>query len=195
MKSDKRERLLKAAVKVFARDGFFHAKVETIAKEANVATGTTYLYFENKDDILISIFEEEMVPIIENMKNELAEHDDPKDKLAAFVHRFMKMAEENPDMTQLLEVELRQSSIFMHGYKSARFKEYLDIISEAFIRGQQTGVFRRDIQPTLFKQILFGALDQITMNWTLSKSKKFSLQQSADQILAIVLDGVLMDGR
>ncbi|MBN2000621.1 TetR/AcrR family transcriptional regulator [candidate division KSB1 bacterium] len=192
MRSDKRERLLKAAVKVFARDGFFHAKVETIAKEAGVATGTTYLYFDNKDDILISIFEEEMIPIIEGMKKELAVYKGPKEKLIAFVHRFMKMAEENPDMTQLLEIELRQSSKFMHGYKSTKFKEYLDIISDAFVLGQETGVFRQDVQPTLLKQILFGALDQITMNWTLSKSKKFSLQQSAEQILNVVLKGILI---
>ena len=190
MASDKRERILKAAVKVFARDGFFHAKVEEIARVAGVATGTTYLYFENKDYILITIFEEEMVPIIEAMKAELGKSQTAKGKIAAFIARHLQMVEEHPDMAQLLVVEIRQSSKFMHGYAGTKFKEYLDIISEAFVEGQKNGEFREDIQPSLFKQIVFGAVDQISMNWTLSKSKKISLRQSADQITSIILHGI-----
>jgi len=190
MKSDKRNRILKAAIKVFARDGFFNAKVEEIAKMAGVATGTTYLYFENKDDILISIFEEEMVPIIEDMRNELKKCPTARDKIVAFVTHYLQMVEDNPDMTQLLEIELRQSSKFIHSYSGTKFKDYLNIISDAFLEGQQNGEFRPDIHPTIFKQILFGATDQIAVNWTLSKSKKIGLRQAAEQITAVILEGI-----
>jgi TetR/AcrR family transcriptional regulator, fatty acid metabolism regulator protein len=190
MKTDKRERILKAAIKVFARDGFFNAKVEEIAKIAGVATGTTYLYFDNKDDILISIFEEEMVPIIEDMKNELKRFATAKEKIVAFVTHYLQMVEKNPGMTQLLEIELRQSSRFIHGYSGTKFKEYLNIIADAFEDGQKRGEFRQNIHPTIFKQILFGATDQIAVNWTLSKSKKISLAQAAEQITNVLLNGI-----
>ncbi len=190
MDSGKRERILKAAIKVFARDGFFHAKVEEIAKEAGVATGTTYLYFENKDDILISIFEEEMQPIIESMKAELNSKQTAREKILCFVNLHFEMIQNNADMAQLLEVELRQSSKFVHGYGGTKFKEYLNVVSAAFEEGQAKGEFRRDIHPSLFKQILFGAVDQIATNWTLSKSKRYSLKQSAEQVAAVVLDGI-----
>jgi len=190
MASDKRERILKAAVKVFARDGFFHAKVEEIARVAGVATGTTYLYFENKDYILITIFEEEMVPIIVAMRAELARMKTAREKITAFIARHLQMVEDHPDMAQLLVVEIRQSSKFMHGYSGTKVKEYLDIISEAFVEGQKNGEFVSTIQPSLFKQILFGAVDQISMNWTLSKSKKISLKQSAEQITSVILNGI-----
>jgi TetR/AcrR family transcriptional regulator, fatty acid metabolism regulator protein len=190
MKPEKRERILKAAIKVFARDGFFNAKVEEIAKMANVATGTTYLYFDNKDDILISIFEEEMAPIIEEMKNELKRCVSAREKIVAFVTHYLLMVEKNPDMTQLLEVELRQSSRFIHGYSGTKFKEYLNIIADAFLEGQQNGEFRPDVHPSIFKQILFGATDQIAVNWTLSKSKKIGLRQAAEQITKVVLEGI-----
>ncbi len=190
MAMEKRERILKAAIKVFARDGFFNAKVEEIARMAGVATGTTYLYFDNKDDLLISIFEEEMVPIIDEMRKEIAQVPQPEEKIRTFINHHMKMVRNHPDMTQLLEIELRQSSKFIHGYKGTRFKEYLDVIGDAFTQGQEEGLFRPDIQPTLFKQILFGALDQIATNWTLSRSKRLDLDMAAKQIATALLEGV-----
>ncbi len=190
MDTVKRTKILQAAIKVFARDGFFNAKVEEIARQAGVATGTTYLYFTNKDDILISIFEEEMVPIIDNMKNNLLRKKTAREKLEAFITGHLTMVREKPDMAQLLELELRQSSKFIHGYNGTKYKEYLNIISEAFIFGQSNGEFKKEIHPTIFKQILFGALDQISMNWTLSKSRKIDLEDSADQIIKVILDGI-----
>jgi TetR/AcrR family fatty acid metabolism transcriptional regulator len=190
MDSGKRERILKAAIKVFARDGFFNAKVEEIAREAGVATGTTYLYFENKDDLLISIFEEEMLPLIETMRKDLASKKTGRDKIIGFLNLHFDMIQNNPDMAQLLEVELRQSHKFVHGYDGTKFKEYLNIISEAFEEGQTTGEFRKDIHPSIFKQILFGAVDQIATNWTLSKSKKYALSQCAEQITLVILEGI-----
>jgi TetR/AcrR family transcriptional regulator, fatty acid metabolism regulator protein len=190
MDASKRERLLKAAIKLFARDGFFKAKVEEIAKIAGVATGTTYLYFKNKDDLLISIFEEEMTPIIENMKAEMAKLPSPQERILTFVSRHFEMVKKSPDLALLLEVELRQSNKFLRDYKGTKFKEYLDLLADAFEQGQQQGLFRTDIQATIFKQLVFGALDQISTNWTLSKSKKFDLGEAAKSIGTILLDGI-----
>ena len=190
MDPNKRVRLLKAAVKVFAKQGFYKARVEEIAKEAGVATGTTYLYFENKDDILISIFEEEMEPIIAGLKNEIAGKRTAAEKVGAFIQNHLKMVEENENMAELLEVELRSSSKFMHGYKGTKFKEYLSIVEDIFIQGQETGEFKDNLNPVLFKQIVFGAADQIALNWTLSKSRKIPLSKSAEQITQIILNGI-----
>jgi AcrR family transcriptional regulator len=51
--TDKREAILRAAVKVFARKGYFNSKVADIAGEAGIADGTVYLYFKSKDEICI----------------------------------------------------------------------------------------------------------------------------------------------
>ena len=190
MDASKRERLLKAAIKVFARDGFFKAKVEEIARHAGVATCTTYLYFKNKDDLLISIFEEEMTPIIERIKAELSNQTSPEERISTFISRHFAMVEQNPDLALLLEVELRQSNKFLHEYQGSTFKEYLDLIGEAFADGQQDGTFRQDIHPSIFKQMVFGAIDQISTNWTLSRTKKFKLQDVAGQISNALLSGV-----
>jgi len=78
---DKHQRIIKAALKVFAKKGFYNSRVSEIAQEAAVADGTIYLYFKNKDDILISVFETEMVKMISSMKSELRKHDDPVEKV------------------------------------------------------------------------------------------------------------------
>lgn len=190
MDPTKRERLLKAAIKLFARDGFFKAKVEEVAKNAGVATGTTYLYFKNKDDLLISIFEEEMTPIIEEMKEAMAKLSSPQEKVLAFVSRHFEMVKKSPDLALLLVVELRQSNKFLRGYKGTKFKEYLDLLAEAFEQGQQEGVFRTDIPPTILKQVVFGALDQLSTNWVLSKSKRVDLREAAASVGKILLEGI-----
>jgi len=190
MSADKRERILKAAIKVFARDGFFLAKVEEIAQVADVATGTIYLYFENKDDLMISIFEEEMVPIIDHMRQELAQQQSATDKLRIFINEHLNLIQDHPDMAQLMQVELRQSSKFLHGYEGTRFREYLAIIGDIFKAGQAQKEFRDDINPSIFKQVLFGAVDQIATNWTLSQTKRIHLSASAQQISSIILQGI-----
>ncbi|MBD3385092.1 TetR family transcriptional regulator [candidate division KSB1 bacterium] len=191
MKNSKREKILKAAIKIFARDGFFNAKVEDIARQAGVATGTTYLYFKNKDDLLISIFEEEMMPIIKSAEDAIGAADMPDGELRAFIAHHLQLVEENADMAHLLQVELRQSSKFLVNYSGTKFKEYLDLISDILKKGQSGGYFKEEINSTLFKQIVFGAVDQISTNWTISKTRKISLKTSADQICMVILDGVL----
>ncbi|MDZ7346265.1 MAG: TetR family transcriptional regulator [candidate division KSB1 bacterium] len=192
MDPSKRERLLKAAIKLFARDGFFKAKVEEIAKIAGVATGTTYLYFKNKDDLLISIFEEEMTPIIEEMKTAMTALQSPQEKILAYIAHHCETVRKNPDLAMLLIVELRQSNKFLHDYQGTKFKEYLEPLGEAFLEGQRAGIFRTDVPPTIFKQTVFGALDQISTNWILSKSKKIDLAAAGECVGKILLEGVLI---
>src|SRR5437764_6638495 len=68
----KRERILDAAIKVFAAEGFYNAKVSQIAQAAGVADGTIYLYFKSKDDLLIQLFEDRMERVNANLRAALA---------------------------------------------------------------------------------------------------------------------------
>src|SRR3977135_3039075 len=69
---DKRERILVAAERIFARHGFFAARVSDIAREAGGADGTIYLYFKSKDDLLISLFENRMQQLNETLRTAIA---------------------------------------------------------------------------------------------------------------------------
>jgi len=57
---DKPQNIIEAAVRVFARKGYYNSRVSDIAREAGIAAGTIYLYFRTKDDILVTLFRDKM---------------------------------------------------------------------------------------------------------------------------------------
>ncbi len=189
--ADKHGRIIQAAIKVFARNGFFNSRIAEIAKEANVADGTIYLYFNNKYDILITIFEEEMGKIIASVKQELSKTDNPCEKLEVFAFQHLSLVEKNKDLAEIIQVELRQSSKFMKEYRNRKFAEYLQIISNIVKEGQEKGLFRKDVMPGIFKRAFFGALDEMSRFWVLSPKKKYGVKTAAKQISQFFLNGIL----
>ena len=189
-KDDKRSRILKAAVKVFAQRGFYNAKVSQIAKNAGIADGTIYLYFKNKDEILISIFEEEMAKFISKVRKEIESEPDIKSKLRIFVKTHLSFVEKNPKLAQVFQLELRQSNKFIKEYAGSKLKEYLNVAGDIIAEGQRQGIIRKDIHPGLMKRALFGSLDEVATHWVLMKNGKYDLEKSAEQIADIFLRGI-----
>ena len=188
---DKYYRIINAATKVFAKKGFFHAKVSDIAKEAQVADGTIYLYFDNKDDILISLFEEQMTVVLENMMAQLAQEEDVVRKIEKFALTHLKLIELNKNMAEIIQVELRQSTKFMKEYKNEKFLQYLNVIAEIIREGQAKGIFKNDVIPGVAKRAFFGALDEMSRFWVLSTHKKYDIETAAKQISGYFLRGLI----
>ncbi len=188
--NEKHHRIIEAATKVFAKNGFYQSKIAQIAKEAGVADGTIYIYFENKDDILISLFEEQMKAVLDNMALQIAKIDDPAEKLEIFASTHLDLIEKNKDMAEIIQVELRQSGKFMKEYKNERFLEYLDIIGDIIIEGQIRGLFRKDVIPGVAKRAFFGALDEVSRFWVLSSRKQYDIRTVAKQISGFFLNGI-----
>jgi TetR/AcrR family fatty acid metabolism transcriptional regulator len=188
--TEKYHRIIEAATKVFAKNGFYQSKIAQIAKEAGVADGTIYIYFENKDDILISLFEEQMKVVLDNMALQVAKIDDPAERLEKFASTHLGLIEMNKDMAEIIQVELRQSGKFMKEYKNERFLEYLDIIGDIIIEGQKRGLFKKDVIPGVAKRAFFGALDEVSRFWVLSSRKQYDTRTVAKQISAFFLNGI-----
>jgi len=190
---DKHQRIIDAALKVFARKGFFNSKVSEIAQEAGVADGTIYLYFKNKDDILISVFETEMKAMISRMKKELSKCDDPLEKIKMFAFQHLNMITENQEWAEVAQVELRQSSKFMREYVKDNLVDYLDIFANIIREGQEKGMINPGINTGIAKRAFFGALDEMGRYWVLSRAKRYSIEESAKQISDIFIKGVLQN--
>lgn len=188
--NEKYHRIIEAATKVFAKNGFYQSKIAQIAKEAGVADGTIYIYFENKDDILISLFEEQMKVVLDNMALQVAKIDDPAEKLEKFASTHLGLIEMNKDMAEIIQVELRQSGKFMKEYKNERFMEYLDIIGDIIIEGQKSGLFKKDVIPGVAKRAFFGALDEVSRFWVLSSRRQYDISTAAKQISMFFLNGI-----
>ncbi len=192
--SDKYQKIILAATKVFAEKGFYNAKVADVAKEAQVADGTIYLYFKNKDDLLISIFEESMDRFTALVRKNLETASNSVEKLKLFINLHLEWVKEHQHTAQVLQVELRQSSKFMKEYGGTKFKEYLDIIAKILEEGKKEGVFRPALNPNLVKRALFGAIDEMALEWVLMKRKKYSPSEAAEQISCLFIGGVCGSG-
>lgn len=187
--ADKREAILRAAISVFAHNGYFNSKVADIAKEAGVADGTVYLYFKSKEEILHSIFDRGMEEAIAAGKKELERLSDPREKLRSIAHLHLERLGADRDLAVVFQVELRGSTKFMEEFSAAGFAEYLNLIRNTFEEGQRAGVFRAELNAKVVAKILFGALDEMATNWILSK-RRYKLAPMADQVLDIFLNGV-----
>ncbi len=188
--ANKHRKIIQAAIHVFAKKGFFNARISDIAKAAKVADGTIYLYFNNKYDILISLFEEEITTLIQSANDSLKTTTDPRKKLEIFALQHLSLLENQRELAEVLQVEIRQSNIFQNGYRNQRFAEYLDIISTIVQEGQEQGLFRIDVNLNLMKRIFFGALDESSRLWILSAEHDLSIVETARQICDIVLSGI-----
>jgi len=185
----KYEAILRAAIKVFARSGFFNAKVADVAREAGVADGTVYLYFKNKDDILVSIFNHVMEEALWLGRQQLGEVSDPVEKLKRIVHAHLDRIGRDRNLAVVFQVELRSSTKFMEQFSSTGVTEYLDMIRGVIEEGKKKGLFREGINTTIAAKVIFGALDEMATNWVLSR-KRYSLVSTAEPVIDLLLNGI-----
>jgi len=194
MKEDRKEeksvRILEAATKVFAKKGFYNSTIADVSKAAEVAEGTIYLYFKNKDDLLISIFEHSIDLFIQVVRPELETETDPKKKLKRFLSLHLQLVQKNPALAQVLQIELRQSSKFMKEYEGGKFSEYLNLVRGILEEGQEEGIFRKDIDPRILRRAIFGAVDELALEWLLMPKKKYSLESGAEQVGDLFIRGI-----
>ena len=93
------------------------------------------------------------------------------------------------DLAVVFQVELRQSTKFMERFSATFLRDYLGIIRDVIAKGQASGAFRRDVNPTLAAKLLFGMLDEMATNWILSK-RRYSLANESEAIVDLFVHGV-----
>jgi len=184
----KRDRILEAAVKVFARKGYFAARVADIASQAGVADGTIYLYFRSKEDILVSLFDEIMAEHIEKGREELAAVEGAEARLLVIAQHHLRLLGGNRDLAVVFQVEFRQSTKFMERFTAGWLHDYLAVISEVIEEGQNDGTLRPDLPRKLATKAFFGALDEMVTSWILS-AKEYDLVSQAIPVVELFLGG------
>lgn len=188
--TSKRERILRAAVDVFAEHGYFNAKVAQIAKSAGVADGTIYLYFDGKEDLLITIFREHTRNYLRTLEQQMANVNRAEERLRIAVRHHLETLGRDRALAVVSQVELRHSLKFMSLLSQEEVADYLNIIRKIVESGQQEGVFRRTVHPQLVAKAVFGVLDEMVTSWMLSE-KDYDLGSHADEVADLILTGLL----
>jgi TetR/AcrR family transcriptional regulator, fatty acid metabolism regulator protein len=186
----KRERILRAATDVFARVGYFNAKVSEVAKAAGVADGTIYLYFESKEDLLITIFRDHARRYLRSLENEL--HDLPRaeDRIRRAIRHHLETLGSDRALAVVSQVELRHTLKFMSLFSHSEVGEYLNILRSLVEQGQTEKAFRASLNPHLVAKSIFGILDEMVTSWVLSE-REYDLAEQAGPVADYVLHGLL----
>ena len=187
---NKHTKIISAAIKVFAKKGFFTARISDIAKEAKVADGTIYIYFNNKHDILLSIFEEEIGKIFDKTQNLISLEKDPCRMLEIYTNQYLRAMKRNKNLGEVIHIELRQTNKLIKNYRRTKLRGYLNIIADIIRKGQDQGIFRTDIIPDVAKRIYFGSLDEVTRVWNISLETHYTVDEVSHQMLTLFLSGI-----
>jgi TetR/AcrR family transcriptional regulator, fatty acid metabolism regulator protein len=191
---DKKRRILQAAVKVFARKGYFAARVSEIARRAGVADGTIYLYFRSKEDILVRLFDEVMAEHLDRTRRELAAVHGAHARLRVVAEHHLRVLGQNRDLAVVFQVELRQSTKFMERFTASWLQDYLALVAEIIQEGQRDRALRSGLPVKIATKAFFGALDEMVTSWILSK-KDYDLAQLAAPVVDLFLHGAAVPAR
>jgi TetR/AcrR family fatty acid metabolism transcriptional regulator len=190
---DKRHRILQAATRVFARKGYFGARVSEIARRAGVADGTIYLYFKSKEDILVALFDEVMAEHLERGRRELGSIRGAAARLLAIAEHHLRLFGENPDLAVVFQVELRQSTRFLERFTASWLQDYFSLISGVIEEGQREGALRADLPRKLATKAFFGVLDEMVTSWILGR-RDYDLSRLALPVVDLFLRGLAAPG-
>jgi TetR/AcrR family fatty acid metabolism transcriptional regulator len=190
---DKPQQIVDAALKVFARNGFYNSRVSDIAREAGIASGTIYLYFKTKDEILVTLFREKMAAWVARVRREIASENDALAKIRRLVALHFRVLEQHPDLAEVVQVELRQGHKFFRGASAHEVSAYFALIASVLEEGIAAGQVRKDLPVKIGTKMLFGAMDQVATSWVLGK-RKYRLSDAADAVATIFIKGVMPDG-
>jgi len=185
----KYQQILEAAIQVISERGFYQARVAEIAESAGVADGTVYLYFENKEQILMAAIDSAFDRFLERARAELAGELEPREQLRRLARLHLQSLGEHRSLALLFQTELRQSARFLSQFSHRRLIEYFDLIRAAIRQGQTSGVFRTDIPEKIAANCFFGALDEMVTSWVLSEHD-YALGGAADAIVDLILIGM-----
>jgi TetR/AcrR family fatty acid metabolism transcriptional regulator len=188
-KNSKHHRILEAAIKIFARQGFRQSTVSQIAREAGVADGTIYLYFKNKDDILVHFFGVKARQVFDRFREAVARGADSLEKLRNLIRVHLSEFQDDPDMAIVYHVETHQISRLAEDQIRAMGKMYHDIISDIVEEGQQAGLIRRDIYLSLAKRLILGGVDETIGAW-LHAGRSYDLISMADPLTDLFIRGI-----
>ncbi len=187
--NDKYHRILEAAIKIFAENGFFQSTVAQIAREAGVADGTIYLYFKNKDDILLQFFNYKTKQVFGRFREEVNKADNAIDKLGNLIRRHLQEFQADRHMAILYQSETHQRTRMVEDQIREMSDMYLDIVTEIVEQGQAEGSIRKDLYVGLVKRFILGAVDEVINTW-LHSGSKYDLASMTDPLVSLFIHGI-----
>jgi TetR/AcrR family transcriptional regulator, fatty acid metabolism regulator protein len=168
---NKEKDILEAAVKVFAENGYHRAKVTAIADVAGVATGSVYLYYANKESILLKIFEKLWMDYTQTLQDTLSRSDyDPTQKLDLVVDHLFDMFTVNPALAVVFVNEQQYLIGNKKGNIGKYYNNFLDLAEEIIHEGVKKKIFNPEVDVKIYRHFITGGIRSVLFYWAESSS-------------------------
>jgi TetR/AcrR family fatty acid metabolism transcriptional regulator len=189
---DKRQNILDAAVRVFARQGFHSTRVSDIADEAGVAYGLVYHYFKSKDEVLNELFTERWSLLLAAIDEADRSAESPRTKLAAVAAFIIDSYRHEPELMKVIIVEVTRAANSFGRTHLPEIRRAYDSITRIVAEGQEVGAFRRDIDPAFASMSFYGAIEQLLSGWIFEviPASAADFEQAKELVVATICDGL-----
>ncbi|MGB3694117.1 MAG: TetR/AcrR family transcriptional regulator [Spirulinaceae cyanobacterium] len=190
---DTRSRILKAALPLFARQGYDGTTTKDLATGAKVAEGTLFRHFANKKAILIEVATQGWIEILTDLLTELSEMGSYK-AVAQVMRRRMFRMKENSDMMRVCFTEAQFHPELQEKIQSEVIEKMTDVAEAFFQTAMDRGIYRRT-NPKIVAQVFLGmfAIAGFSENTIINPdASPQAMQEMAEGIADIFLHGVLV---
>jgi len=187
---DKRQQLLGAAVRVFARKGFHASRVGDIAQEAGVAHGLLYHYFKSKDQVLEAVFHENWSILVARIES-VEETDEPAaDQIRHIAAIVLRTWLHLPDVVRVVIQEFGRSPEL--GERIGELTLPIDALRRVIARGIERGEFRKDVDPAFAATVVYGSIDELLTAWVLGRlpSDEEAVARAEQTLVEVILLGL-----
>jgi TetR/AcrR family fatty acid metabolism transcriptional regulator len=190
---EKRRVILRAAITVFAQHGYHTSRVADVAREAGVAYGLVYHYFQSKEDLLETIFRRTWSRMLEAVQEVEQEDATAREQLASVARIVLGAWQADPDLVRVLVREIARSPQL--GNEVDEVEHAFAALERIVARGQQRGELRVDVDPRLAAWILYGALEEILTGWVFDRlpAGPEDVARAEQTVVSVLADGLAVD--
>jgi AcrR family transcriptional regulator len=188
---DKRQLILDAAVRVFARKGYHTSRVGDIAEEAGVAHGLLYHYFKSKDELLETIFSNTWTLMLEAISGVESLDESARETLRKVSAIVLRAWRDTPDIVRVLVREVTRSPHLQQ--EIGETEQAFAALERVIRKGQQAGEFRDDVEPRFASFIFYGALEEILTGWVMGQlpDTEEDVRLAERTVVEMLCDGLL----
>lgn len=182
-------RILGAARRLFAEEGYDSTSVAAIAREVGVVEGALYRHFPSKRDLLHQVIHSFYEPLIRSAVEGLAQVSSPYEQIRFLIRRQLEAMTEDPQLCRLIISEARSFDDYYDSEVAGLSRRYTSLLMSAFSDGVEQGVFRADLSPNLVRDLVYGSIEHLTWS-AITGRRQIDLAATTEQLVAVITSGI-----
>ena len=188
----RKDRIMDAALRIFAEKGFQSATITEISKAAGVSEATIYEYFGTKEDLLFAIPEKISNETFEKSSKVIPYIKGVEGKIRAILLFYVQLYQSNPHYSALVLLQLMSNKRFRHTPAHAAIRRSSHKLLDCIRTGIEEGTFKKDSNPYLIRSMLMGAIEHLFIHWHMQgmPKRKTSIADMLDPLIEIIFDGI-----